>query len=74
MDIYSEVGSKIKYIGDVTDEQVKYFNNTDPRGLLVEGEIYTIKEIDVRSWHTNVYIEEHEGRFNSVFFENVKEE
>lgn len=63
------VGSKVKYIG-AGDDQVRWGNNDDPRGLLEEGKIYTIETIEVHSWHTKYYLKEFPSKkFNSVSFE-----
>lgn len=41
-------------------------------GILEVGKLYTVKDVDVRSWHTEVFIEEHPNiGFNSVLFEEV---
>jgi hypothetical protein len=61
-------GDKVRYIG-VTDTQVKWGSNDDPRLVLEEGKIYTISSVDIHSWHTKVELEGIEGRFNSVSFE-----
>lgn len=61
---------KIKYTG-CTDEQVRWGGNDDPRGVLKEGEVYTLKDKEVHSWHTKITLEEVPGRFNSVCFEEV---
>lgn len=63
-------------IGDVivfnnySKDVVKWGNNDDPieKGLLLNNK-YTIKNIDVHSWHTKIEIEGFDGKFNSVHFE-----
>lgn len=35
------------------------------------GEEYTVKEVVVKNWTTDVYLQEVAGRFNSVNFVNV---
>jgi hypothetical protein len=43
--------------------------------LLEVGKIYHIDFLDVRSWHTDVYLKEFPGMwFNSVLFEEIDEE
>ncbi len=39
---------------------------------LVKNEIYKIAKIVIKDWHTDVYLREVNGRFNSVMFDNVK--
>ncbi|MBP2635530.1 MAG: hypothetical protein H6Q72_1437 [Firmicutes bacterium] len=60
---------KVKYIG-ASDEQVRWGNNDDPRGLLNEGELYTVEREEVHSYHTKYHLKEFPGkRFNSVCFD-----
>jgi hypothetical protein len=41
----------------------------DPTGILVQGETYDVASIDVRSWHTRIYLVRYEGlAFNSSMF------
>jgi hypothetical protein len=55
-----------------SDDQVKWGSNDDPRGLLVEGEMYTVEKEEVHSWHTKIYLAEHPGKkFNSVCFDDA---
>ena len=64
-------GTKVKFVS-ASDEQVKWGNNDDPRGLLLEGGIYTIDKVEVHSHHTKYYLKEFQGwKFNSVSFEAV---
>jgi hypothetical protein len=60
----------VKYIG-VTDEQVNWGGNDDPRDVLVEGSLYNITEVEVHNWHAKVRLEGIEGWFNSVSFREV---
>lgn len=41
---------------------------TDFREGLVPGDVYTLKEVRVSRFHTEVELEEIPGHFNSVFF------
>lgn len=62
---------KVKYIG-VSDEQVNFGNNDDPRKFLKEGKVYNVKREEVHSWHIKLELQEFPGkRFNSVSFEEV---
>jgi hypothetical protein len=38
---------------------------------LVVGREYTLAKVEVHSWHTKIWLEEVEGIFNSVQFEDV---
>jgi len=69
--IYAEPGTKIRYMG-ADDFQVNWgVGNADPRNLLVEGETYTVKKMEVHSWHTKVTLEEFPNlKFNSAHFED----
>jgi len=64
-----EVGSKVKFIG--CDEVQSGFGGpyTGDTGNLIIGAIYTIKSIEEHSWHTHVSLENVDGDFNSVCFE-----
>lgn len=63
---------KVKYVG-CSDEQANWGNNDDPRDILTEGEIYTLSDKEVHSWHTKYSIEGFKGQFNSVCFEEVEQ-
>lgn len=65
------VGMLVRFIG-ATDEQVKWGNNDDPRGVLTIGSIYEVSEVEVHSWHTKIQLVssvDDELKFNSVCFE-----
>jgi hypothetical protein len=65
---------KVKYIG-ASDAQVNFGSNDDPRGLLEEGKIYTLKGKEIHSWHTKYSLEEFpHKKFNSVSFGIVEGE
>jgi len=66
-----DAGDKIKFLGEVSDEQVEWGSHKDPRGLLEKDGIYTIKKVEIHSWHTDIFIEEMDGSFNSVWFDLV---
>ena len=74
-DCFLKVGDKVIYIG-TTNEQVHWGACKDPRGLLQEGETYTLERVDVHTWHTKLFlVEEDSGRgFNSASFKKVKSE
>jgi len=62
---------KVRYTGS-TDAQAQWGGNDDPRGLLVEGETYTLAGRDIHSFHTKYALQEFPGRwFNSVSFKDA---
>lgn len=62
-------GQKVKYNGDVCDEQVRWGCGDDPRKHLVINEVYTIDKIIIHDWYTEIYLKEIPGKkFNQVFF------
>jgi hypothetical protein len=63
-------GNTVKYIGCI-DEQVRWGNNDDPRGILIEGNKYYVEKVEVHSQHTKLQLRGVRGRFNSVSFEKV---
>ena len=62
-----KIGDKVRYT-NVTDHQVAWGSNDDPRELLYLNHDYTISRVDVRSWHTKVRLEDVRGTFNSTHF------
>jgi hypothetical protein len=63
-------GDQVVYIG-TDDYQVNWGGNTDPRGILTEGDSYIVKNVDVHSWHTKLTLQGISGKFNSVSFEKL---
>lgn len=64
---------KVRYLGNVSDSQVRWGSNHDPRGLLEEGKIYEVEKKEVHSYHTKLYLVEFPGKyFNNVNFEEVE--
>lgn len=64
-------GNHVKYIG-CTLEQIRWGNNDDPRGILIEGDVYYIEHVEVHSQHTKIELRGVKGKFNSVCFEVVR--
>lgn len=60
-------GTRIKFHGEGG-----YDSGAFARGLLVVGETYSLKSMDVDDWESFVEVEEVPGRFNSVHFELVQ--
>lgn len=61
---------KLKYIGNVFDEQVNWGRNDDPRGILEDNKVYEVDRSEVHSSYTKIYLKEFPNmKFNSVHFE-----
>lgn len=72
-----ERGDRVRYLGDATEEQVRWGSNDDPRLHCIKGEVYRLYKVEVHSWHTKYFIICRDGverKFNSVSFEYVPEE
>lgn len=66
-------GMLVRFLG-TTDQQVKWGNNDDPRGILTIGSIYEVSEVEVHNWHTKIQLVssiDDNLKFNSVCFEIV---
>lgn len=60
---------KLYYDGETIDSQVKWGGNDDPRMYLVTGVPYTVSNVQIKSWHTKIELEEFPGlKFNHVNF------
>lgn len=65
-------GTLVRYHGDVSDGQVNWGANDDPRGLLDIGKTYTLLRKEVHSWHTKYVLAEYpDKKFNSVHFDHI---
>ncbi len=68
-----KIGDRVRFVG-VSDESVKWGGNDDPRLDLVSNRYYTVRAIEVHSWHTKVILEEHpDKKYPSVGFTTVRE-
>lgn len=65
-----KIGDIVKYIG-TDDNQVNWGANTDPRGILIEGDRYYVDKVEIHSYHTKLHLRGINGKFNSVSFEKV---
>jgi hypothetical protein len=63
-------GDKVRYTGSI-EEQVRWGNNDNPVGILIEGDVYYVERVEVHTWHTKLYLRGVYGKFNSVCFEKV---
>lgn len=62
---------QVVYDGAI-DAQVRWGNNDDPRGVLIEGETYNVKSEEVHSWHTKIELAEFPGKkYNSACFRDA---
>jgi hypothetical protein len=69
MDIYTEPGKKVMFLGQngMDWELLKAMNS------LVVGETYTVSYIDVGNWSSEVSFQEVEGTYNVVMFANIED-
>lgn len=67
MDIYSRPGTKVKFIGRNGHD----YQLAKAKEIFTEGQILTIKQIDVSNWSSSVQFEEVGGWFNTVMFGRV---
>lgn len=67
LDIYNDTERKIKCVSNT-----KCYGTVDDYKLEV-GKIYTLAGISIHSWHTEVYIYEIPGEFNSCSFEEIED-
>jgi len=65
------MGIKVKYIGNVCEESINWCDYDDPRDILNEGCIYEIERKEIHTWHTNIFLKNIDGCFNSVWFEEI---
>lgn len=65
-----KAGDHVVYVG-CSDEQVRWGNNNDPRGILMENQKYYVEKVEVHSQHTKLTLRAVSGRFNSVCFKKV---
>lgn len=64
----SSIKGSVVYEG-TSDAQVQWGGNDDPRGVLTEGTLYDVIDIEVHSWHTKLTLAGFEGKqFNSACF------
>lgn len=62
--------ARVRYNG-ASDAQVAWGDCSDPRGVLVEGDVYELESSHVYNWHTKYHLDGFEGGFNSLCFEGV---
>jgi hypothetical protein len=65
-----EKGDQVIFVSSNID-QVKWGSNTDPQGILTEGNVYVVEDVEVHSWHTKLTFSGIRGKFNSVSFEKL---
>ena len=67
---YFKENDRVVYVG-CSQEQINWGSNDDPRKILIQGDVYIIERIEVKSQHTKLTLKEISGRFNSVCFEKL---
>jgi len=70
MDIFNSEPRKIRCV-DVYDCAM-CGNGTGDRDKLEIGKEYTLADINIGNWATMIWLEELEGSFNSVWFDEVE--
>ena len=63
-------GDKVRYTGSI-EEQVRWGNDDNPVGILIEGDTYFVERVEVHTWNTKLHLRGVYGKFNSVCFEKV---
>lgn len=58
----------VRYNGDTE----AYYPCTDPKDLLIKGNIYEVVDVLVFGFHTKYILEGINGEFNSIWFDEVK--
>ena len=72
MNIWNSKPRKVKCINNKDN---KFYNCDENSPLLIVGETYTLKYIEVHSWLTEVWLEEFPGvEFNSSCFEEIEKQ
>lgn len=69
MNIYTAPGCKVKYTGKGGYE----FERNEADKILDRNKEYTVESVTVGGWTSYVYLEEVQGKFNTVMFENIGE-
>ena len=63
-------GDRVRFLGGNL-AQVQWGGGSDPRGVITVGQVLTVQDVDVHTWHTKLTFEEVSGRYNSVMFTRV---
>ena len=66
-----EIGDIVALNEDVSDSQAKFGRGEDPRFLLDPTKTFKIRDIEVHSYHTLLFLENFSYGFNSVCFHKV---
>ena len=64
-------GMKVTYTG-ASDEQVKWSNNYDPRGMLTIGGKYTVEHVEQHSWYIQIHLAEYPGKMKLSNHNNIE--
>ncbi|MFH1236753.1 MAG: hypothetical protein V1685_07565 [Parcubacteria group bacterium] len=69
MDIRAKPGTMVTFLGGASQSQINWGSHDDPKGCLIPGGQYVIARIEIRSWHTKVFLKEFPGKeFNGLWF------
>lgn len=66
-----KIGDSVIYTG-CAECQAHVSVMLDPRGVLADGKVYVVSDVEVHTWHTRVYLEGVDSQgvgFNSACFE-----
>lgn len=58
---------------EVHESSIRFGSNTDPSGILEDGHEYIVQTVELHSWNTKLWLDDIEGRFNSVWFHKKQE-
>jgi hypothetical protein len=62
-------GDMVVFFEQPVIEAIKWGRNDDPGKLLTIGKSYRVRDVEIHSCHTKVFLEGIEGKFNSVSFQ-----
>lgn len=61
-------GDEVVFIEQPTVEQIRWGDNDDPGKYLTVGNIYKVRDVEIHSYHSKVFLEGIEAKFNTVSF------
>jgi hypothetical protein len=62
-------GDTVVFTEQPSRDQINWGGNDDPEKFLTVGKSYRVRDVEIHSYHTKVFLEEIEGKFNSVSFQ-----
>jgi hypothetical protein len=66
-------GDMVEFFEQPVTEAINWGGNDDPGRFLTIGGLYKVREVEIHSYHTKVFLEDIEGKFNSVSFRLARE-